>query len=185
MSTIETQEKLESLQSGVLPAMPDSRGHLRSLAVGALGGLAVGTLVGMLVSPYRGRDLRRRAADQVHHLAGLARHRVHDLARTARNYRNRATGLAVETQKKLGLVHELELSGTDLANKVRTHLGRIEGLELGNVLVNCVGGVCTLRGGVADVDQRTQVECEVRTIPGVTQVDNRLHLHHLAQDART
>ncbi len=62
-----------------------------------------------------------------------------------------------------------------LARKVETEIFRPEDAPKGNVNVNAVDGVVSLRGEVEDPEMISRLEEETRKIPGVVDVENLLH----------
>jgi len=158
----------------------DEKNEGRNAAIfvaGAVAGLALGTLVGVLLAPRSGRTLRKGLKDS----ASRAVHAAQDVAaavpRTGRYYRNRAKGALVRMGRRLGVTSEAMRSDRRLADRVRTTLGRMR-LDATSILVDCVGGACTLRGSVPRYEMIGRVEKEVRAVPGVLQVNNMLHTQH-------
>ncbi len=62
-----------------------------------------------------------------------------------------------------------------LTRKVETELFRDDAVPKGDIAVNAVNGVVTLRGQVDDGGLRSRLEDEARKIPGVRDVQNLLH----------
>ncbi len=62
-----------------------------------------------------------------------------------------------------------------LTRKVESELFRDDAVPKGDIDVNAVNGVITLRGQMADGSLRARLEDEARRIPGVRDVQNLLH----------
>lgn len=144
---------------------------------GAVAGLALGTLLGVFLAPRSGRTLRRGLKDRANRAVQSARYAAGTVPRLGRYYRNRAKGALIRVGRRLGVASEVERTDRVLADRVRTALGRMP-VDLGNILVDCVGGTCTLRGSVPRFELIAGVEKEVRSVGGVLTVQNLLHTLH-------
>lgn len=159
---------------------PEEKNEARNAAIfvaGAVAGLAIGTLVGVLLAPRSGRTLRKGLKDRASRAVHAAQDAAASVPRTGRYYRNRAKGALVRIGRRLGVTSEAMKSDRRLADRVRSVLGRMP-VDIGSILVDCVGGTCTLRGGVPRYEMIGRVEKEVRAVPGVLQVNNMLHTQH-------
>jgi hypothetical protein len=149
----------------------DGRGSM-ALVPGALGA-AFGAAASYFVDPCSGRRRRALARDKAVHIG----HRLNRLARAAaRDARNRALGLAIESAERLGgrLAGEpLAVADDVLAARVRAELGHVV-RHPRSVEVSVADGRVTLAGVVErDGTGAERLMRRVRTIPGVVAVVSR------------
>lgn len=129
-------------------------------------GAAVGAGLAYLFDPTHGRRRRALLGDKL----TSARHEAEEkVAKTARDAKNRAKGLAHETRGHLE--HE-EVPDDVLVDRVRSEMGHVID-HPGEVTVTALGGRVTLSGEVKpeEVEKLTQHVARVR---GVAGIDNRL-----------
>jgi len=138
-----------------------------------LAGGIVGGLAAYLFDPDRGRQRRRSARDRT---SAAIRRSVRRAGRRAW-----LTAMAGRGRTR-GLVHRLappvppELDDVELAHKVESILFRNDDVPKGQLSINAEGGVVFLRGQVDRPDLVEALEERVRKIPGVSNVENLLHL---------
>lgn len=123
-------------------------------------------------NPRQGRRRRKMALQRA---AGGARHRARASRRATRHMASEARGAA---QRALHPQSKQSPPADDitLAHKVETEIFRPADAPKGTVNVNAVDGVVFLRGVAQTPDQIAELERKVRAIPGVSDVQNLLHL---------
>jgi hypothetical protein len=136
-------------------------------------GGVVGGLVAYLFDPDRGRQRRRTARDRTG--AGIRR-------ATRRAGRRAWAAVMAGRGQARRLVHRLappappQLDDVELAHKVESILFRNADVPKGRLSINAERGVVFLRGQVDRPDLVEELEKRVRKIPGVSNVENLLHL---------
>lgn len=140
-------------------------------------GVAVGAGLMYLFDPDRGNRRRALIRDQAVH----AGHELEDLgdaaAARARDLGNRAGGAIAETRARLT---PDDAGDAVIEARVRSEIGRVVS-NPGAVLVSVYEGRATLRGPVLarEVDGLLSA---VRSVRGVTSVENLLNVHERPED---
>lgn len=130
-------------------------------------GILAGAAVMLLLAPSSGRrnralalDKLRKAKHGAQSLGGAAVAKAHDL-------KNRAEGA----------LHERTAGGEDdaddntIADRVRTALGEAEATrDLARLNIDCVHGLVTVRGPMADEELQSKISNIVRAVKGVTDL---------------
>jgi len=141
--------------------------HLRSFVRGA----ALGAAAAYLFDPDQGNGRRARLRDQTAALMRRSRERADELSRHAGN--------VIE-----GRLHELggmavadrDTDDATVVDRIRSEvLGRRD-VRAADVVVNVEDGVAQLRGEVPDAATMEGVVDETRTVAGVRDVENLMHL---------
>lgn len=129
-------------------------------------GAAAGAGVMYLLDPKQGRRRRALVGDKL----TKARHETRDaVARTARDAKNRAKGLAHEARKR---TEGEEVPDDVLVNRVRSEMGHV--IEHPHqVTVTSLGGRVTLSGTVKP-EEAERLTHRVAEISGVQDVESRL-----------
>jgi osmotically-inducible protein OsmY len=130
---------------------------------------AAGAAVAWFLDPDRGRARRNRTKDQA---AAALRRRKADVERAARYREGKAEGAAIEArgggqprpQDDVGVTHAVRQAFS------------ATGVATGDVTVEAVDGVVTLRGQVASDDDKRRVEEAAGSAAGVREVQSWLHL---------
>ena len=133
---------------------------------------AAGAALAYFLDPTSGR--RRRAAVG-QRVPGFFRHRSREAARMSRGVSAQAYGLK---QKATHLRERPkgELDDATIAHKVETEIFRPADVPKGQINVNVQDGVVQLRGEVPDPSMIDDLVGKTRTIQGVRDVENLLHL---------
>lgn len=163
---------LERIQ-GALPVRREivfRRSLFGSLLAGAIG-LTVGLVVGYFFDVQNGRGRRIKTRDQLmgffrkgyRRLARVERHAVSDIG----GMRARVTHMRPAT---------IPPNDQALANKVMSELFRDPKIPKGRININAEHGVVVIRGAVENMRQVSLIEDRIRSIPGVVDVNNLLHL---------
>jgi gas vesicle protein len=131
-------------------------------------GVLAGVLLGMLLAPTTGRRSRALVKDKLNK-AG------HGAANVGGTAKSKATDLA---NRAAGKIAEIKSSGEEdladdrtIADRVRTAIGEspvTRNMERLNI--DCVDGVVTVRGPIADTELQGQIEGIVRAVKGVADV---------------
>ncbi len=134
-------------------------------------GAGLGAIASFLLDPQRGRSRRAQFAGQ----AGAL---VRDVARMAerggRMIGSRVGGAAEAVQR--GGQEGPMPNDASLAMKVESELFRDPDIPKGDININAEQGIVVLRGEVPDEGMKEKLEKETRSIPGVWEVENLLHL---------
>lgn len=146
------------------------RSTLATLGVGALGATA-----GYFLDPVSGRRRRKATADRIAALVRRARRRG---ARRARGAGAHAGGWARHARR---LTHRLRgrpktFDDATLARKVETELFRSPDVPKGQIDVDAQRGVVQLRGEVPTAEMLDDLVQRTRSVQGVRDVENLLHL---------
>jgi osmotically-inducible protein OsmY len=133
---------------------------------------AVGAAIAYFFDPQSGRRRRALARDRS---AGFVRRTFRGLSRVQRQAQAEAYGLS---QKAQHLREEPKPTPDDatLAQKVQTEIFRDAGVPKGQININAENGTVVLRGEVGTPDMIRDLEERARTVQGVEQVENLLHL---------
>lgn len=134
----------------------------------AIGGTA---LAAYFLDPDQGARRRNMAKDRV---GAFFRSRAREAERTAGAARAQAEGMAARAQAA-ATPDSPPADDIALADRVRTEVFRPEEAPKGDVNVDAVDGIVSLRGQVERVEQIREIEDQVRSIPGVRDVENHLH----------
>jgi osmotically-inducible protein OsmY len=133
-----------------------------------LGAAAGGALVYFL-DPQSGNRRRKIAADQA---SSKLRHGASDFAGTAQGAAQTAVGSVMGKVKPESAPED----DTTLARKVETEVFRGPEVPKGDIVVDAVDGVVTLRGQVPAASMKDELERKARDVTGVRDVQNLLHL---------
>jgi len=133
----------------------------------------IGAGVMFLLDPVRGRSRRAVLRDKATSLYGDS---AYYSGKVQRDLRNRATGVVAGAKSKLR--HEEEVPDQRLEARVRSSLGRATS-HTHAIRVRAEHGRVTLEGNILARELDNVLSC-VRSVPGVTEVDNRLHVHQEA-----
>jgi hypothetical protein len=148
----------------------DRPGPGRFLALGLLGAL-VGAATAFLFDPDRGRSRRAKLADQT---AALLRDVSSNVQRGSRYVGSTLQGKA-EALRHAGTGAQTPNDAT-LATRIESELFRDPDVPKGDININVEQGIVVLRGQVADPAMSERLEKAARSIPGVWEVENLLHL---------
>ena len=143
---------------------PKRKRKRSALAAGALGAAAA-----YFFDPQMGRSRRAKARDR---LMAMFRRTGRRVGRKGRWLGGKAYGLRMKATHPAG--HAKDLDDATLAHKVESEV--LGGSDKGRISVNAEGGIVVLRGEVATADQMNAIAESVMTVPGVTGVENLLHL---------
>lgn len=134
-----------------------------------LGSLGAGMALAYLFSPGQGRRHRAYLRDQA---VGVAHDLSRGVGRTARDLRNRATGMAAET----AAAFRREMVPDEvLVQRVRAAMGRAVSHPR-PIQVTAMGGRVTLSGPVL-ANEAPELLATVRRVRGVQAIENRLERH--------
>jgi osmotically-inducible protein OsmY len=137
-----------------------------------LAGAAVGAAAAYFLDPQGGAQRRNQTRDKA---VSKAKHRAQDVAGTAKQAAGTARGkVHAVTPSMPGKGDEPD--DVTLAHKVETEIFRPEDAPKGGVSVNAENGVVFLRGEVPDREWIERFETQTRTVEGVKEVRNLLHL---------
>jgi osmotically-inducible protein OsmY len=133
---------------------------------------AAGAALAFFLDPTSGRRRRATVAQRV---PGFFRHRGRQAGRLSRTVSAEAYGLK---QKATHLREQPkgDLDDVTIAHKVETELFRPAGVPKGQINVNVQEGVVQLRGEVPNPDLIDDLVRKARSIQGVREVENLLHL---------
>ena len=123
------------------------------------------------LDPDEGKRRRHMTQDRV---MGFFRGRAHQAERAARFRASQAAGMAARA-KAAATPDKPPADDHALADRVRTELFRPADSPKGHMNVDAVDGIVSLRGQVERVEQVREIEEQVRSIPGVRDVENHLH----------
>jgi osmotically-inducible protein OsmY len=137
-------------------------------------GLGAGAALAYFLDPDRGRRRRAMARDRA---LSLARRGGRRAEKTARYLRGVGQGLAWRVRHPTPDIQKVPNDET-LTRKVESVIFRDPDVPKGQINVNVEHGVVVLRGQVARPEQVTALEDKARAVPGILEVDNRLHLPH-------
>jgi osmotically-inducible protein OsmY len=137
----------------------------RLIKVGAAA--AIGWFAAYIFDRDRGRARRARLRDQLARRGRQARQMV---GRKARYSRGRLQGTAHRLTPGSG---SPPADDHVLADRIRSQV--LGPMHEHNVNVDVVDGVVSLRGEVAEADERAELEKRIRRVAGVAEVRNLLH----------
>lgn len=123
-----------------------------------------------LFDPNRGRSRRAKLSDKA---ASLYNESGYYASKVQRDLRNRATGVVASAKAKL--THEDEVADQKLEARVRAKLGRVTSHPHA-IHVRAENGCVTLEGPVLAKEVNGLLS-DVRSVPGVSEVQNRLQAH--------
>lgn len=132
--------------------------------------LGVGAGIMYLFDPNRGRSRRAKLSDKA---ASLYNESGYYASKVQRDLRNRATGVVASAKAKL--THEDEVADQKLEARVRAKLGRVTSHPHA-IHVRAENGCVTLEGPVLAKEVNGLLS-DVRSVPGVSEVQNRLQAH--------
>ena len=134
-------------------------------------GTAIGVVLARLFDPVSGRRRRALVRDRGAAMFPRGGRKAKRLARYAASYArgNAKRAAHVREQPK-------DLDDATLADKVRTVIFRPADVPKGQINVNVQEGVVQLRGEVPRSEMIDDLEAQVRSIQGVREVENLLHL---------
>lgn len=115
---------------------------------------------------------RRQMAQE--RVMGFFRGQARQAERTARTGASQAAGMAARA-KAAATPDSPPADDHALADRVRTEVFRPADFPKGQMNVDAVDGIVSLRGQVERVEQVREIEQQVRAIPGVRDVENHLH----------
>jgi hypothetical protein len=139
-----------------------------------VGGIGIGAALMYMLDPDRGNRRRALVRDKL----VSAAHKTSDgLGATARDLRNRASGLAAQSRSMLS---GEETTDEVLAARVRSKMGRIVS-HPSSIEVAANEGRVTLRGPILTREVDDLLSC-VSGVEGVTGIDNQLEVHERAGD---
>ena len=134
-------------------------------------GTALGALLAYFFDPQNGRRRRHELVDRTGARVRAARRKA---ARTGRHVAADAYG----ARQKVTHLHEepTDYDDATLADKVRSEVFRDPNLPKGDINVNVQEGVVQLRGEVERPELIDELVDRVRSVQGVRDVENLLHL---------
>lgn len=135
-------------------------------------GLGLGAAAMYILDPQAGRRRRGRLRDR----AMSARRRVgHAAQKAARDMGNRVRGGVAEARAMWR--GEEEISDDVLAERIRARMGHVlPHAHVHLMEVSARGGHVTLRGTLP-ADEAARVVADVRSVRGVTDIDNQIRIH--------
>jgi osmotically-inducible protein OsmY len=136
-------------------------------AVAAAG--AAGAAAAYFFDPQMGRTRRAKAKDRI---AAMFRRTGRQLGRRGRWLGGKAYGLKMKAQHPVEQPKDFD--DATLAHKIESEV--LRGPDKGRISVNAEEGVVVLRGEVESSDDMTSIAEKVLRVPGVTGVENLLHL---------
>jgi gas vesicle protein len=134
-------------------------------------GAAIGALLAYFFDPQNGKRRRKMTVDRT---AAFVRARGREGARAGRGVAAEAYGVSQKVQH-LG-EEPKDFDDATLANKVRSEALRGDEVPAGGVSVNVQGGVVQLRGEVKRQELIEELVDRVRSVQGVRDVENLLHV---------
>jgi len=139
--------------------------------LGVASGAAVGAALEYFLDPSSGRRRRRVSVDRT---AGIARRAWRRGARFERAAGARTAGLIQRARHPDEAPKELD--DTTLARKVETVLFRSPDVPKGQININAQRGIVQLRGELPTEEMIDELVARTRTVQGVLDVENLLHL---------
>lgn len=147
------------------------RQPLRTVTLLTVGGL-LGVAVTLIVDPRR-RGKRRQQAEQA---AAQARRTAGGVADATAHAARRAKGTAAEATAPIRHALREDPDGRTLSDRVKSEVLRSHDLPKGDIVIDAVDGIVTLRGAVASVEQREQLVTGAAGVDGVDRVECLLHV---------
>jgi osmotically-inducible protein OsmY len=146
-------------------------------------GLLAGAIIAMLLAPSSGRRNRALVADKLSKARKSAGHVGEVAASKATDLKKKAEG-ALHERRTAGAPDDAD--DLTIADRVRTTLGEAPATRnLERLNVDCVNGLVTLRGPVADAALQAEIEKVVRSVRGVKDVKLDLLLEESGDDSPT
>lgn len=142
----------------------------RRVGAGMLAG-AAGAAAAFFLDPVSGRRRRAVARDWI---AARGRDIAQRGQRAGRYVGSTAYGMSQRVRHGGG--HDVPENDQVLAHKVESELYQGADFPKGQININAESGLVVLRGQVESPDQISDIERKVRTIAGVRDVENLLHL---------
>lgn len=152
-----------------------SGGVRRAILAGLLGGGVVALLVSPLGARARARVRRAWGGDDGPGATGI----IQTARQTARRGADRAAGRARQGLRQVLLrpaEDRAEPDDVTLVDRVESEIFHDPAVPKGRMNINAEQGRVVLRGEVDQPEQISAVEAAVRTVPGVRDVENLLHL---------
>src|SRR5918998_1344940 len=137
-----------------------------------LGLVALGAGLTYFFDPQQGRRRRAMARDRI---AGFFRRRVRAGERLGRSATAQAEGL-VQKAKHLQEEPKPQPDDVTLTRKVETEIFRDAEVPKGQININAENGKIVLRGEVGQPEMIRDLEERARSVQGVSDVENLLHL---------
>jgi osmotically-inducible protein OsmY len=137
-----------------------------------LGLVAIGAALTYFFHPQEGRRRRAMAKDRI---GGFARARNRHGEQIAGSASAQAEGLA-EKAKHLEEEPKVQPDDVTLARKVETEIFRDVDVPKGQINVNAENGKVVLRGEVGQPELIKDLEDRARSVQGVQDVENLLHV---------
>lgn len=134
--------------------------------------ILIGAALVYFLDPDQGARRRKMAIDRLGALARRGWRRAEGAGQYAMSEAEGAVQQAWHPQSS----QEPPPDDITLARKVESEIFRPADAPKGDVNVNAVDGVVSLRGEVPDEETKRRLEEETRKIPGVVDVENLLHL---------
>lgn len=141
--------------------------------VAFISGLGLGAGVMFLLDPDRGRRRRALIKDQAVHISNTSRDA---LEKTARDFRNRASGVIAETKARLGEQH---VPDSIVIDRVKAALGRYPVHDRA-ITVDADNGVVILSGDTLADEVNIILEA-ITAVRGVNDVVNNMNVHDTAE----
>jgi hypothetical protein len=160
------------VRKALTPGREDRPSQVWLAAVISVFALAAGLVALFFLDPRQGRGRRAQTVDR---LAGS----VHRLARRTRQSGRWIASEAYGAQQKvrhIGAESHAPENDATLAHKVESELFRDSEVPKGHININAEEGVVVLRGTANTPEQIDDIERRVRSIGGVVDVRNLLHL---------
>jgi hypothetical protein len=145
------------------------RRELRSF----LAGTGTGVVLAFWLDPELGRSRRRVVRERAW---AAVRHGGRRVGRGGRAVTLQAVGHAKGALHRVRPGEPAPLDDVGLAHKVESVLFRDPRVPKGRISINAESGTVFLRGQLEDPDLIDDLAARVRDIPGVSEVDNLLHL---------
>jgi len=137
--------------------------------VSALAAGAAGVAAAYFFDPQMGRTRRAKARDRI---AAMVRRAGRRLGRKGRWLEGKAYGLRMKATHPVEQPKDFD--DATLAHKVESEV--LRGTDKGRISVNAEDGIVVLRGEVDSPEQMNSLAEAVLRLPGVTGVENLLHL---------
>lgn len=141
--------------------------------MGFIKGVGIGALAMYFLDPDRGPRRRAKVRDQWNHMTNMKRN-TFDVMK--RDFTNRARGLMHEAQARFKAEHP---SDDIVIERIRSTMGHTVS-HPGALRINANNGRVTLQGDILASEVEDLIHC-VRSVRGVTGVDNQLDVHRSAE----
>ncbi|HZO96659.1 MAG TPA: BON domain-containing protein [Gaiellaceae bacterium] len=153
--------------------MTSASGDRREAGGRLAAGLVAGAVLAFFLDPARGRHRRRLLRERS---AGAVRHSARRVGRACRAGALRARGRVDGALHRVRPRRRAPLDDAGLAHKVESMLFRDPHVPKGRLSINAERGAVFLRGEVESAELIDELAAAVRTIPGVREVVNLLHV---------